>query len=110
MSTTLSKPSLSPARQQLVERMQDLNFGRISDLHIVHGDPLFVDPPPRIVREVKFGGDNAPRPERERHHFLLKAQVVELFAMFDRLGTGRIDLIEVKHGIPFRMLLPETLS
>jgi hypothetical protein len=30
---------------------------------------------------------------------------VELFEQFDRLGNGTIDLIEVKHGLPFRMFV-----
>jgi hypothetical protein len=35
---------------------------------------------------------------------LLKEQVVELFAYFDQISNGVIDLIEVKHGLPFRVL------
>jgi len=93
---------LSPGRKRLVRQMQEINFGRIERLGIKEGDPLF-DPPPKIVREVKFGGDNGVRPEASTEDFVLKAQVVDLFRQFDGISTGQIDLIEVKHGLPFRM-------
>jgi hypothetical protein len=86
--------------------MQSLNFGRIEGLAILNGQPV-LDPPPRVVREAKFGGDNGPRPEASVAEFLLKAQVVELFQQLDRIGNGTIAVLEIKHGLPFRMLVAE---
>ena len=61
-SRPAAKSSLSPARTRLVGLMQRLNFGRIDELRILDGEPLF-DPPPlgaeaRIVRNaaVLFAG------------------------------------------------------
>ncbi|GIW80428.1 MAG: hypothetical protein KatS3mg105_2235 [Gemmatales bacterium] len=105
----LSKHDLSARRAGLVELMQRINFGRIESLAVLDGDPVF-DPPPRIVREVKFGSENGPRPEVDANNFLLKTQVVELFQHFDQLGTGTIDVIEVKHGLPFRMIVSEATA
>jgi hypothetical protein len=59
------------------------------------------------VHEIKFGGDNGPRPERDAGDFTLKSQVVEMLQHFDRLGDGTIDSIEVKHGLPFRMIVAD---
>jgi hypothetical protein len=59
------------------------------------------------VREHKFGGENGPRPELATTNFLLKQQVVELFAFFDQLQDGEIDVLEIKHGLPFRMIVTE---
>lgn len=107
--SNLSKASLPAPRRRLLELMQAINFGRIEGLTILDGNPTF-DPPPRVVREIKFGGDNGPRAERDVANFLLKEQVVELFQHFDRLGDGTIEVLEVKHGLPFRMLVAETAA
>ncbi|GIW55529.1 MAG: hypothetical protein KatS3mg082_1933 [Nitrospiraceae bacterium] len=101
-----TKASLSPARRRLLELFQQVNFGRVERLSIQNAEPV-LDPPPRIVREIKFGGENGPRPELDAGNFLLKTQVVELFQHLDQLGTGTIDVIEVKHGLPFRMIVTE---
>jgi hypothetical protein len=101
-----AKADLSPARRRLLERMQRLNFGRIERLRVRGGQPVF-DPAPAVVREVKFGGENGPRPELARRDFLIKAQLADFFRQLDDLGDGVIDLLEVKHGLPFRMLVAE---
>jgi hypothetical protein len=98
----LTKGQLSPRRARFVELMQDLNFGRIEHLTIVDGEPVF-DPPPTVTEDLKFGGEHGPRPESNIGDFALKVQVVELFFQFDRLGTAGIDVIVVKHGLPFSM-------
>ncbi|MFN0168663.1 MAG: hypothetical protein ACKV22_19740 [Bryobacteraceae bacterium] len=82
--------------------MSCLNFGRLEGLHVRHGQPVW-DPPPRIVREVKLGGDNSPRPEASAPNFQLKEQVLELFTHIAELGDGVIDVLEVKHGLPFKL-------
>lgn len=109
MATSVTKRGLSGPRQQLLELLQELNFGRLEQLVVRGGEPV-LDPRPRIVREVKFGAENGPRPERGARDFALKAQVVELCAALDRLQDGAIDLIEVKHGLPFRMEVPDAAS
>lgn len=87
-----------------MRQMQKINFGRIECLEIKNGDPVF-DPAPKIVREVKFGGENGPRIELNGADFALKAQVLDLFLQMDGIASGQIDLIEIKHGLPFRMLV-----
>ncbi|NQT19506.1 MAG: hypothetical protein HQ592_07365 [Planctomycetes bacterium] len=109
MGNATTKADLSPAGGRLVELMQGINFGRIEGLVIRDGNPVF-DPPPRIVREVKFCGENGPRPEAAREDFALKAEVRELFAHLDAMGDGIIRCIEVKHGLPFRMIVEEDIA
>jgi hypothetical protein len=89
--------------------MQNLNFGRIEGLAVCNGEPVF-DPPPRIIREIKFGGENGPRRELETPNFTLKSQAVELFEQLERLGNGTVERLEIKHGLPFRMNLVEMVS
>jgi len=106
MNANPSKQNLSEARRQLVGLMQHVNFGRIFDLQVRNGEPV-MDPPLRIVREIKFGGDNGPRPEAAKADFTLKAQVRDLFAQMEAVGNGVIPCIEIQRGLPFRMTLEE---
>ena len=101
-----TKASLSPARRRLLELFQRVNFGRLESLVVRGGEPI-CDPQPVLIREHKFGGENGPRPELATSDFLLKQQVVELFAFFDELRDGVIDVLEIKHGLPFRMIVTE---
>ena len=106
MNAVVTAASLPPARRRLITLMQALNFGRIEELAVSQGEPV-LDPPPRIVREVKLGGENGPRPESVKEDFLLKAEVRELFAHMEAMGDGVIRCIEVKHGLPFKMTVEE---
>jgi len=101
-----SKRALSPARRRLLEMLQAINFGRIEGLAVREGAPAF-DPPPRVVREIKFGGENGPRPEAVKEDFILKAPVRDLFAQLEAMGDGVVQCIEVKHGLPFKMTVEE---
>lgn len=96
------KSDLSIGRRRLVELMQELGFGRIEGLAVCAGEPV-LDPPPTIVREVKLAAQNGLRDERRLDDFVLKAPVVELFHEFDRLRDGIIQVLTVKHGLPFHM-------
>jgi hypothetical protein len=102
----LSKKNLSASRAALLELMQYICFGRIEELTVRDGEPI-LHPRPAIVREIKLAGENGPRREHDAADFLLKQQVVELFAFFDGLRDGNIDVLEIKHGLPFRMIVTE---
>ena len=102
----LNKASLSPARRQLLEVLQQINFGRLESLVVRNGEPI-LDPMPRRVLEIKFDSENGPRPELGITDFLLKRQIIELFAFLDERQDGVIDVLEVKHGLPFRMIVTE---
>ena len=104
-----TKKSLSASRRQLLEVMQMYNFCRIENLEIRGGEPAF-DPPPRVTRDIKIGGENGPRPELEKDDFLLRAPILELFEHLNRVGDGRIAVIEVKHGLPFRLVVEQPAS
>jgi len=109
MAEVATKASLSPQGQRLVELMGRLNYGRFERLLVRSGEPVF-DPPPRVVREVKLGGENGPRPEAAKTDFALKAEVRELFARLEELGDGTVLSLEVKHGLPFRMTVEEDIA
>ena len=106
MSNSITLASLPSERRRLLKRMQQINFGRIENLVLKGGQPV-LSPSPRVVREVKFGGENGPCPEASIEDFALKAQVVELLRYMDKLQDGVIGVLEIKHGLPFRMAVED---
>jgi len=105
-SSVPTKSCLSHARVRLIELMQRINYGRIEGLSVRRGEPV-LDPPPRIIREIKCSGENGPRPESAKADFGLKVQVRDLFAQLEALGDGVIPCIEIQRGLPFRMSVEE---
>lgn len=106
MSVMPTKKQLSAPRRLLIEKLQEINYGRIEGLVVEYGEPV-LDPMPRIVHEIKFHAENGPRPEAAKPDFVLKRQVVELLGYFDSLGHGVIRSIEIQRGLPFRMTVEE---
>ena len=102
----MKKKELSDKNKQLIKLMQTINFGRIEGLTVRGGTPVLT-PPPRVIREIKFGGDNGPRPEATKKDFMLKMEVRDLFAQLEAMGDGVVASIEIKHGLPFRMTVVE---
>jgi hypothetical protein len=100
MNELTTKSSLSNSHRRLVELMQRLNFGRIEELIVRGGEPVF-DPAPKVIQKVKIGGENGPRPELSSEDFLLKKQTIELLETISDLGEGTVLTIDVKHGLPF---------
>ncbi len=82
--------------------MQRLNFGRIEGLVVRRGEPVF-DPAPKVIQNVKIGGEDGSRPEAISENFLLKKQVIELLLALADLGEGTVLTIDVKHGLPFSL-------
>ena len=96
--------SLTPARQQLVRLMQKLHFGMLRNLRICSGQPD-LDSTLEIVEDVKLDGQRGPRPEHALDDFQLKDQVLEFLHELDRLGTGTVTEVAVRHGQPCRLLI-----
>ena len=99
-----TKCDLGTRRQRLVELLQEVRFGRIEDLAVRDGEPVWT-PPPRVLRDVRFGKASGPHPMRDTQDFALRREVVELFEFFDREQTADIALLEVHHGLPHRMVV-----
>jgi hypothetical protein len=99
-----TKASLTPARRRLLELFQQINFGRIESLEVRNREPV-LDPKPRVIREIKFHGENGPRPELYVDDFVLKDGHLEFFEFLDRLQDGVIESITVKGGLPFHLFV-----
>ena len=99
---------LSAPRQTLVRLLQSMNFGSLECLEIRSGEPVF-NPPPTVLVEVKLDSEPELRPEFTIANFELRAEVTRLFAQLDLLDDGSIDRIDVRHGIPWRMVVERPL-
>ncbi len=95
---------LSAARQALVRLLQSMNFGTIECLEARGGEPIF-NPPPTILVEVKLDSEPEQRPELDLADFVLRDEITRLFAQLELLDEISIDRIDVRHGIPWRMVI-----
>ena len=59
------------SKRELLHCMQRIGFGSIRELHVRGGQPIF-DPQPVILREIKLGGENGPRPQLGAADYVLK--------------------------------------
>jgi hypothetical protein len=94
---------LSQPRQALIRICQITNFGSLRGLEIREREPVF-DPPPLLLVDMKLDGGDPPRPEIELADFDLSQEVVRLMDRLDQLVTTKIDLLEIRAGIPRRVV------
>lgn len=95
---------LSGPRQTLARLFQSINYGQIEDLEVRSGEPVF-NPAPRVLIDVRLTGDEAPRPETEPGDFVLREEIVRLMDRLGELGDGSVTLIEIRAGLPRRMVI-----
>src|ERR1051325_9624864 len=92
---------LSAARQALIRLCQWIDYGQILELHVREREPEF-SPEPVMLLEVKLDSDPCERQETELEDFTLRGEVQRLLSRLDVIGTGCIQKIEVRAGIPRR--------
>ncbi len=95
---------LSAPRQALVRLFQTVNFGRIEDLEIRRSEPAF-NPAPLVLLDLKLDTEEGPRPEHALTDFVLCDEVRRLMARLDEIENGCIQRIEVRAGIPRRLIV-----
>ena len=94
---------LPAACKHLLRLMQENPFSRIENLTIADGQPRF-EPTTKVIAEHKFGANDGPRREAELADYALKKEHLDLFRQFDEIGSGVILTLEVRGGLPFRMI------
>src|SRR5260370_9529065 len=95
---------LSLPRQTLIRLCQTINYGYIEDLAVRDREPIYV-PSPGVLVDVKLDHDEAPRPEGALVDFEVAGEVRRLLLRLDEVKDGRIDKIEVRGGLPRRVVL-----
>lgn len=93
---------LAAGQRHLVELMRQIGFGRIENLLVQRGQPVF-EPGPRVFREIKLEHGTADIHRAASGDYLLKEQVLSLLRRLEALGNGRIESIIITHGLPLRM-------
>ena len=100
---------LSAPRQRLLRLCQSINFGNIQDLHVRDREPAF-SPPPLVLVDAKLDADEGPRPELDLTDFELSDEVRRLICRLDKIKNGTISRLEVRGGIPRRMIFESLLT
>ena len=104
MPATTHFRQLSAPRQTLVRLFQSVNFGRIEDLEVRSGEPVF-NPAPRVLIAVDLNDDEGPRPEHELGDFAVREEIVRLMDRISELADGTVAHIEIRAGLPRRMVI-----
>jgi hypothetical protein len=94
---------LSPARQALVRTLQAVNFGELQGIQVQDADPIF-DGTPVVILDAKLDKEEVPRPELDLADFALSAEVLRLMSRLDELKNGMIQHLEVRAGLPRRLV------
>jgi hypothetical protein len=94
---------ISPARQALLRQCQRIGHGKIRNIAVCGGEPVF-GPGTEVLLDIKLGSTDARRPEQNLSDFILCAEVVQLLEKLDAIRNGSIEHVEVRAGIPSRML------
>jgi len=100
---------LSPPRQALVRLCQSINYGYIEELPVTNREPVLAGDGPVSLADIQLDAEEQPRPELAIADFILCAEVCRLMSLLDRVGNGGISKIEVRAGIPRRILLESRL-
>lgn len=112
--TTLPKRSakfseLSSPRRALVRLCQSIDYGQILDLQVRDREPRF-NPAPTVLLDIKLDSETGERPEADLADFVLCDEVCRLLDRIDEMDAGRIPRIEVRAGIPRRVLIEARLA
>ena len=94
---------LSAARQAFIRRCQELDHGTIRVLEVHDGEPVF-GPSTEVLHDLKLDGDRVPRPELDLADFVGPREVRRLISMLDAFRNGIIDCVEVRTGVPRRII------
>jgi len=103
---------LSAPRRALIRLCQAANYGQIHHVEIRDGEPV-ISPPPLVLADIKLDSDEDRRTELDLTDFVLPDEVCRLMDRLDQLKNARIERIEVRAGIPRRIVFeyrsPEAL-
>jgi hypothetical protein len=80
--------------------MRECQFGRVENLPVRDGQPVF-DCDVKVVRSPRLGGDDPGPTLVVSDEFELKRPVRDLFDALARLGNGTVVRLEFRHGLAY---------
>lgn len=99
---------LTHAERWLLSVVHEHQFGRIENLRVQAGQPIF-DPSVKIIRAARLGGANRGTTARSGTECELKQAVRELLAELARMQDGVIVTLEFRHGLPWLLETSEAV-
>jgi hypothetical protein len=104
MKRLLRLSELSASRQALVRLCQSIDYGQVLNVLVNDREPSF-NPPPSLLLDIRLDAEGGGRPELNLADFDLCEEVCRLLDRLDQIENGRIQRIEVRAGIPRRILI-----
>ena len=95
---------ISEPRQAFIRPCQRMGFGKIFGLVVRNRDPI-LDPRTEVFLDVKLDSTEVPRPEQDLSDFVLCVEILRLFNSLAAMNNGIIERVEVRAGIPVRMIV-----
>jgi hypothetical protein len=95
---------LPPLQQVLLRLCSWVGHGSVHDVDFRAGQPAF-DPQPVTVCEYRLNTDIAGRPEGKFADYVLRQEARRLISLLDAIGSGRIKRIDVREGLPWRVIV-----
>lgn len=88
--------TLSPAKQAIIQRMQEIGFGKIFHLPVLRGEP--VTEGYTFVITVRMKPQRVT--ERPTLDFILKDEQIRFVNALEKIDTGMISSLEIRDGLP----------
>jgi len=101
---------LSAARQALVRLCQLIDYGHIRNVFVRDGEPVLADAEAIISTDIRLDQSKLVRSELELNDFELTSEVLRLAALLDEIGDGEIAQIEVRAGLPRRVVTTRSVT
>jgi hypothetical protein len=93
----------------LVRLCQSIDFGQILDLQVRNHEPVF-SPSPSVLLDIRPDDESGDRAESELPDFTLRDEVCRLLDRTDGMESGCVQRIEVRAGIPRRVLIEAKIT
>src|SRR3954453_24062281 len=100
--------SVTLRRQQLIRACQVLGFGEVRGILVQDGDPNLEAG--SLMADERLDRPEDPRPEIGLNDFELCQEWCRLLARLDQIRNGVIERIEVRAGIPRRVLFDARIT
>src|SRR5258708_4259170 len=108
MCRPLRLSDLSPGRQALVRLCETINCGSIENLAVRDCDLTF-DPARVTLIDLKLDSDESLWPELALADFVVSKEIMRLLGHLDEMRFCIIRRVEVRGGLPRRILLEQVL-
>jgi hypothetical protein len=100
---------LSTPQRVLLRLCQSIDYGQILGLHVRDREPVF-HPVPKLLLDIRLGSNYRDRSECDLADFALCNEVCRLLDRLRHIETGRIQQIEIRAGIPQRLIVEVALT